>query len=68
MLLLGMGWQERDIAEAVGVLERTVRQWKQRQKDHGTEALQRDERGRNRGEGRKLTALQEIVVITQSRV
>ena len=59
MLLLGKGWHEREIAEAVGVHERTVRQWKQHQRDHGTEALLRDERGRQHGEGRKLTAAQE---------
>jgi transposase len=59
MLLLGKRWHERDIAEAVGDHERTVRQWKQHQRDHGTEALLRDERGRQHGEGRKLTAGQE---------
>ena len=59
MLLLGKGWHERDIAEAVGVHERTVRQWKQYQRDHGIEALLRDERGRQHGEGRKLTVAQE---------
>ncbi len=59
MLLLKKGWHERDIAEAAGVHERTVRQWKQHQRDHGTEALLRDERGRQPGDGRKLTALQE---------
>lgn len=59
MLLLKKGWHERDIAEAMGVHERTVRQWKQHQRDHGTEALLRDERGRQHGEGRKLTATQE---------
>jgi transposase len=51
MLLLGKGWHELDIAEAVGVHERTVRPWKQHQRDHGTEALLRDERGRQQGEG-----------------
>lgn len=59
MRLLKSGWHERDIAEAMGVHERTVRQWKQHQRDHGTEALLRDERGRQQGEGRKLTASQE---------
>ena len=59
MLLLGKGWHERDIGEAVGVHERTVRQWKQHQRDHGTEALLRDERGRPQGAGRKLTGAQE---------
>ncbi len=45
----------------MGVHERTVKQWKQHQRDHGTEAPPRDERGRGRqhGEGRKLTAVQE---------
>ena len=59
MLLLKKGWQERDIAEAVGVHERTVRQWKQHQRDHGTAALLSDERGRKHGQKRTLTAAQE---------
>lgn len=59
MLLLKRGRHEADIAEAVGVHERTVRQWKQHQRDHGGEALLRDERGRQPGEGRKLTVSQE---------
>ena len=42
MLLLKKGWQERDIAEAVGVHERTVRQWKQHQRDHGTAAQEKE--------------------------
>ena len=36
MLLLKKGWHEREIAEAMGVHERTVRQWKQHQRDYGT--------------------------------
>ena len=63
MLLLKKGWHERDIAEAVGVHERTVRQWKAHQRDHGTEALLRDERGRQQGEGRKLTDAQEKEIV-----
>jgi transposase len=59
MLLLKKNWHESAIAEAVGVHERTVRQWKQHQRDHGTEALLRDERGRRTGEGRALSAEQE---------
>jgi len=59
VLLLKRGWHEGDIAEAVGVHERTVRQWKAHQRDHGTEALLRDERGRRPGQGRRLTAAQE---------
>jgi transposase len=59
MLLLKKGWHERDIAEAVGMHERTVRQWKQHQRDHGIAALLRDERGRKLGQKRKLTASQE---------
>ena len=47
MLLLKKGWHERDIAGAVGVHERTVRQWKAHHRDHGTVALLRDERGRS---------------------
>jgi transposase len=63
MVLLKQGWHEKDIAEALGMHERTVRQWKAHQRDHGTEALLRDERGRQRGEGRKLSAAQEKEIV-----
>ncbi len=48
MLLLGEGLHER-----------TVRQWKRHHRAHRTEALLLDKRGRQQGEGRKLTAVQE---------
>ncbi len=59
MLLVKKGWHERDIAEAVGVHCRTVQQWKQHQREHGTQALLRDERGRKQGEKRLMSAGQE---------
>lgn len=59
MLLVGKQWHDRDVAVAVGVHERTVRQWKQHRREHGTKSLLRDERGRTVGEGRTLSAAQE---------
>jgi transposase len=59
MILEGKNWHDRDIADAVGVNERTVRQWKQHQREHGAKSLLSDERGRSVGEGRKLSAQQE---------
>jgi len=59
MLLVKKGWIERDIAEAVGVHPRTVQQWKHHQREHGTAALLRDERGRKPGEKRLLSTVQE---------
>ena len=59
MLLIGKGWHDRDVAEAVGVNRRTVRQWKQHRREHGTQSLLRDERGRELGDGRTLSAAQE---------
>lgn len=59
MILVGKNWHNRDVAVAVGVNERTVRQWQQHQREHGTKSLLRDERGRVVGEGRTLTAAQE---------
>lgn len=44
---------------ALGVNERTVRQWRQHQREHGTKSLLCDERGRSMGQGRMLTADQE---------
>ncbi|MBX7211572.1 MAG: IS630 family transposase [Verrucomicrobiaceae bacterium] len=58
-LLVKKGWNERDIAEAVGVHPRTVQQWKQHQREHGTQALLRDERGRKHGEKRHMSDAQE---------
>jgi len=59
MLLVNKGWIERDIAEAVGVHPRTVQQWKAHQREHGTQALLCDERGRKPGEKRLMSAAQE---------
>lgn len=59
MVLAGKGWHNRDVAAAVGVHERTVRQWRQHRREHGARSLLRDERGRVVGEGRRLSAGQE---------
>jgi transposase len=59
MLLVKKGWREHDIAEAVGVHPRTVQQWKQHQREHGTAALLCDERGRKHGDKRLMSAKQE---------
>lgn len=59
MLLVNKGWNERSIAEAVGVHPRTVQQWKQHQREHGTQALLCDERGRKHGEKRLMSGAQE---------
>lgn len=70
MLLVIKGWIERDIAEAVGVHPRTVQQWKAHQREHGTQALLCDERGRKPGEKRLMSTAQEKEVqrlITDSR-
>lgn len=57
--LLDQGWTHRRASQAVGVGERTVRQWVSYRRDHGLKALVRDERGRKTGEGRSLSAAQE---------
>ena len=59
MVLIGKNWRDRDVAAAVGVNERTVRQWKQHRREHGSKSLWRDERGRAVGAGRTLTPEQE---------
>ena len=59
MILVGKHWHNRDVAVAVGVNQRTVRQWRQHRREHGTKSLLRDERGRAVGEGRTLTVEQE---------
>lgn len=59
MILEGRGWKDRDIAQAVGVNERTVRQWRQHKRDYGARSLLSDARGRTVGAGRKLSAQQE---------
>jgi transposase len=64
MILTGKQWHDREVALAVGVNQRTVRQWKQHQREHGTKSLLRDERGRVVGEGRTLNAIQEKAVRT----
>ena len=59
MRLLDMGWTHQRVSQAVGVSERTVRQWVRYRQDHGLNALVRDERGRKPGQGRRLSAAQE---------
>jgi len=59
MILAGRKWHDRDVALAVGVNQRTVRQWKEHRREHGTRSLLRDERGRVMGEGRTLSPVQE---------
>ena len=59
MILVGKNWHHRDVAMAVGVNRRPVRQWQQHQREHGTKSLLRDERGRAVGDGRTLDAAQE---------
>ena len=57
--LMAAGWLQAEVAQAVGVHERTVRQWGQHRREHGLASLVRDERGRAVGEGRRLGAAQE---------
>ena len=59
MRLLDKGWTQQRASQAVGVGERTVRQWVAYRRDHGLKALVRDERGRKTGAGRILSAAQE---------
>lgn len=59
MKLLESAWTQQDVAAAVGVHERTVRQWRQHWREHGMRSLLADERGRAEGEGRTLDATQE---------
>ena len=59
MVLIGKNWHDREVATAVGVNERTVRQWKQHRREHGIQSLWRDERGRGVGAGRTLDPAQE---------
>ena len=59
MRLLDGGWTQRHASQAVGVGERTVRQWVAYRRDHGLKALVRDARGRKTGQGRILSAAQE---------
>jgi transposase len=64
MILIGKPWHDREVALAVGVNQRTVRQWKPHQREHGTKSLLCDERGRVVGEGRTLNTAQEKVMRT----
>ena len=59
MVLWGRQWRVKDMAEAVGVGERTVYEWKQHKREHGRASLLRDERGRRHGECRTLSTAQE---------
>jgi len=59
MVLVARRWRVKDIAEATGVHERTVLEWKAHQREHGSASLLRDERGRKLGERRTLSAPQE---------
>lgn len=62
MKLLDNAWIQKEVAEAVGVHERTVRQWRQHWREHGMRSLLADERGRVQGEGRTLDAVQEKTI------
>ena len=57
--LLKAGWLQTEVAQAVGLHERTVRPWGQFHREHGLAALVKDERGRAVGDGRTLTPAQE---------
>ena len=59
MRLLDKGWTQSRVSQAVGVSERTVRQWVSYRREHGLKALVRDERGPALGQGRTLSAAQE---------
>jgi transposase len=59
MRLLDEGWTQRRTGPAVGVSERTVRQWVSYRREHGLKALVGDERGHATGQGRRLSAAQE---------
>lgn len=59
MELRAAGWLQADIAQALGVHVRTVRQWGRPRRAHGLAALVKDERGRAVGDGRTLTPAQE---------
>jgi len=62
MRLLAGGWTQQRASQAVGVGERTVRQWVGYRREHGIAALLRDERGRKTGQGRTLSAAQEKAI------
>jgi len=62
MRLLKEGWTQKRASQAVGVGERTVRQWVSYRRNHSLAALLRDERGRKTGQGRTLNAAQEKAI------
>ena len=59
MKLLDTGWVQADVAQAVGMHVRTVRQWGQHRREHGIKSLLADARGREVGDGRTLQKEQE---------
>ena len=59
MKLLDSGWMQADVAQAVGMHVRTVRQWGQHRREHGLQSLLADARGREAGDGRTLQKEQE---------
>lgn len=59
MKLLDSGWMQAEVAQAVGVHVRTVRQWGQHRREHGIKSLLADARGREVGDGRILNQEQE---------
>lgn len=59
MKLLDSGWVQADVAQAVGMHVRTVRQWGQHRREHGMKSLLTDARGREAGGGRTLRKEQE---------
>ena len=72
MRLRDAGWTQKRAGQAVGVSERTVRQWVNYRRAHGLKALVRDERGRTLGQGRTLSAAQEKgiqrLILDQTRI
>ncbi len=59
MKLVDSGWVQADVAQAVGMHVRTVRQWGQHRREHGIKSLLADARGRGAGDGRILQREQE---------
>jgi transposase len=59
MKLLDSGWMQADVAQAVGMHVRTVRQWGQHRREQGIKSLLADARGREVGDGRTLQKEQE---------
>ena len=57
--LLDFGWVQADVARAVGMHVRTVRQWGQHRREYGLRSLLADARGREMGDGRTLDRKQE---------